>query len=214
MSLENALDPHSDRLKKEIYDGLILLVVKIRSISLVIGVVALIASLILILMIFAFGPEGGLGWMGGHTPEDDSSSALSSEEIIVLALAIAMMVSAIGLILFSIFTKSEDKKAPEEVKPEEKETEQTAPPPSSEPQSELEEEAEREQELISRLLDGDEKKLFNLIVENDGVILQKDIVAKGIFSKAKVTRLLDKLENRGLIEKERHGLTNKIRVKK
>ena len=201
-------------MKKEIYDGLILLVVKIRSISLVIGIVTLIASLILILLIFAFGPEGGLGWMGGHTPGDDSSSALSNEEIIVLALAIAMMVSAIGLILFSIFNKAEDKKAPEEEKPEAKETEQTAPPLSTGPLSEPEEEAEREQELISRLLDGDEKKLFNLILESDGVVLQKDIVAKGIFSKAKVTRLLDKLENRGLVERERYGLTNRIKVKK
>jgi len=188
--------------------------VRVRSISLVIGVVALIASLILILLIFAFGPEGGLGWMGGHMSGDDSSSALSTEEIIVLALALVMMVSAIGLILFSIFTKSEDKKAPEEVKPEATETGQEVPPPSVKPQTDPEEETEREQELISRLLDGDEKKLFNLIIESDGVILQKDIVAMGIFSKAKVTRLLDKLENRGLIERERYGLTNRIRAKK
>ena len=43
-------------------------------------------------------------------------------------------------------------------------------------------------------------------------MLQKNIVAKRIFSQAKVTRLLDKLENRGLIVRERYGMTNKIRI--
>ena len=187
---------------------------KIRSISLIVGIVALIASIVLLALIFAFGSYDGSGWMGGHIPGDDSGSALSNEQIVVLALAITMMVSAIGLILFSIFSKPEDKKAPKEDRTESKMVKKMAPSPSTKPQVEPKEDAEREMELISRLLDGDEKKLYNLLIESEGVALQKDIVAKGIFSKAKVTRLLDKLENRGLIDRERYGLTNKIRVKK
>lgn len=180
----------------------------------VIGAVALVASVILILLIFAFGSDGGLGWMGGHKPGDDSGAALTNEGLIVLALAIVLMVSAIGLILFSIFTKPEGGEAPKRPKPEAIETEKTTIPPSADPQTTIDEESKRQQEIISRLLEGDEKRLFNIILERDGVILQKDIVAMGIFSKAKVTRLLDKLENRGLIERERHGLTNRVRIKK
>jgi uncharacterized membrane protein len=66
--------------------------------------------------------------------------------------------------------------------------------------------------LTIRLLGGDERKMFRRIVEGDGAVLQKDLVAEGMFSKSKVTRLLDKLEERGLIVRERYGATNRIRI--
>jgi uncharacterized membrane protein len=64
-----------------------------------------------------------------------------------------------------------------------------------------------------RMLDEDEKRLYALIRERGGEMLQKDIVASGSFSKAKVTRLLDKLENKEVVARERHGMTNKIRLR-
>lgn len=67
-------------------------------------------------------------------------------------------------------------------------------------------------ELALRLLTGDERKLYRRIVEAGGVVLQKDLVGMGLFSGSKVTRILDRLENKGLIERERHGMTNRIRL--
>jgi len=64
------------------------------------------------------------------------------------------------------------------------------------------------------LLTGDERRMFGEIVESGGEVLQKDLVAKGSFSKAKVTRLLDKRERKGLIVRERYGATNKIKIVK
>jgi len=58
----------------------------------------------------------------------------------------------------------------------------------------------------------DEQRLYNMISEAGGEMLQMHIVSSGVFSKAKVTRLLDKLENRGLVVRERHGMTNRVRI--
>ncbi|HLB69389.1 MAG TPA: hypothetical protein VJN63_13215 [Thermoplasmata archaeon] len=67
-------------------------------------------------------------------------------------------------------------------------------------------------ELALRLLTGDERKLYRRIVEAGGVVLQKDLVGAGLFSGSKVTRVLDRLEGKGLIQRERHGMTNRIRL--
>ncbi|MGQ0797686.1 MAG: helix-turn-helix transcriptional regulator [Methanobacteriota archaeon] len=66
--------------------------------------------------------------------------------------------------------------------------------------------------LAIRLLDGDERRLFRAIVQAQGSILQQDLVRVTEFSDAKVSRLLDRLEERGLVVRERHGMTNRIRL--
>ena len=63
----------------------------------------------------------------------------------------------------------------------------------------------------SRLKD-DERRLYDIIAERGGEVLQRDLVATGEFSKAKVTRLLDKLEGKELIKRERHGMTNMVKL--
>jgi len=70
-----------------------------------------------------------------------------------------------------------------------------------------------EGDRLLRLLEGDERRLFMRIQERGGVVLQKDLVTSSAeFSKAKVTRLLDKLERKGLVARERAGMTNRIRI--
>jgi len=64
---------------------------------------------------------------------------------------------------------------------------------------------------LSRL-EGDERRLYDMIDEKGGEVLQRDLVATGRFSKAKVTRLLDKLERRGVVKRERFGMTNKVKL--
>ncbi len=61
-------------------------------------------------------------------------------------------------------------------------------------------------------LEADERHLYGMIDEKGGEMLQRDLVATGRFSKAKVTRLLDKLERRGLLKRERHGMTNRVKL--
>lgn len=68
------------------------------------------------------------------------------------------------------------------------------------------------EKLVIRLLDGDERRLMRVIVESRGDIMQRDLVAATAFSDAKVSRLLDRLEERGLVVRERQGMTNRVRL--
>ena len=61
-----------------------------------------------------------------------------------------------------------------------------------------------------RLLDGDKRKVFSEIVEAGGEILQSDLHLQTGFSKAKITRILDYLELKGLIVRKSYGMTNKV----
>ena len=61
-----------------------------------------------------------------------------------------------------------------------------------------------------RLLDGDKRKIFNEILEAKGEILQSDLHATTGFSKAKITRILDYLELKGLIVRKSYGMTNRV----
>jgi len=67
-------------------------------------------------------------------------------------------------------------------------------------------------EVALRLLSGDELGLYRRIVAAGGSVLQKDLVGLGLFSGPKVSRILERLEAKGLIVRERHGMTNRIRL--
>lgn len=70
--------------------------------------------------------------------------------------------------------------------------------------------SELEMAFALRLLDGDKRKVFSEIVEAGGEILQSDLHTQTGFPKAKITRILDYLETKGLIFRKSHGMTNKI----
>jgi len=67
--------------------------------------------------------------------------------------------------------------------------------------------------LVLRLLSGDERTMFKAIMDSDGEALQKELIVRTKMSNAKVSRLLDRLSQKGVITKERHGATNRVRVK-
>jgi len=73
---------------------------------------------------------------------------------------------------------------------------------------------EKSYEMIIPLLKGEEKKVFSEILNSNGEILQNSLVLKLRLSKVKITRILSSLENKQLIIKERHGLTNKIKLRR
>lgn len=71
---------------------------------------------------------------------------------------------------------------------------------------------ENYQKIMSTLT-SDEKNVLLKIIESQGTIFQSDLVDKTKFTKVKVTRILDKLEGKGLIERKRRGMTNVIILK-
>lgn len=71
---------------------------------------------------------------------------------------------------------------------------------------------ENYQKIMSDLSD-DEKLVFEKIMEAEGTIFQSDLVEQSKLAKVKVTRLLDKLEGKNLIERKRRGMTNIVILK-
>jgi len=79
-------------------------------------------------------------------------------------------------------------------------------------ENELKEKVENKYETILPLLKDDEKRFLIALKESNGEMLQNKLVLKLNLSKVKVTRVLWSLERKGLIVKERNGLTNNIKL--
>ena len=61
-------------------------------------------------------------------------------------------------------------------------------------------------------LDGDERLVMEKLIESKGTVFQSQLVEKD-FPKVKVTRILDRLEGKDLIERRRRGMTNVVILK-
>lgn len=66
---------------------------------------------------------------------------------------------------------------------------------------------------LSTTLKGDETKVYQSILEAGGLMSQGELVEKTGLSKATVSRALDLLESKGLVEKRRRGMSNTIILK-
>jgi len=62
-------------------------------------------------------------------------------------------------------------------------------------------------------LDKEEKVIIKIIEESQGTIFQSDLVEKSQFDKVKVSRILDRLEGKQIIERKRRGMTNVVVLK-
>ena len=62
-------------------------------------------------------------------------------------------------------------------------------------------------------LEPDEKRVYDIITQEDGMIFQSDLVEKTGFPKARVTRVLDKLEAKKVLVRHRRGMTNAVVLK-
>lgn len=68
-------------------------------------------------------------------------------------------------------------------------------------------------EQIVKTLKNDEQKIYKATIESDGIIEQSVLPEKTEISKSNVSRALDLLESRGLVEKRRRGMTNTVLLK-
>lgn len=68
-------------------------------------------------------------------------------------------------------------------------------------------------EVDESQLDEEEKRFYALLKGGNGSKYQTDIIRETGYSKVKVTRILDRLESKGIIERRRRGMTNVIFLK-
>ena len=152
---------------------------------LIMGISVIIGVIILIFNL-------GLRKIVGQTCTHGSSCTMYDTIAIQtwLSVAIAGIILVIGL--FLIFTKEHEKIIVRKIK----------------------EKVEVKRKPIDySKLDKDEKVVVKAIEEGDGTIFQSNIVDETGFSKVKVTRILDRLEGRQLIERKRRGMTNVVVLK-
>lgn len=62
-------------------------------------------------------------------------------------------------------------------------------------------------------LDDDEKNVFDKLIIAHGTIYQSELVLQTGLSKVQVTRVLDRLEGKELIDRKRRGMTNVVLLK-
>jgi len=72
----------------------------------------------------------------------------------------------------------------------------------------------KSEQLVLSVLDEFERKVVDIIAANQGEVNQRKVVQETNLSKAKVSRVVKSLAERGLIEVKRLGRTNKLRLVK
>jgi len=77
---------------------------------------------------------------------------------------------------------------------------------------EVAESKKEEKEENLKLLDAEEKKIYEILMKEESMF-QADLVDKSGFGKVKITRILDKLEGKKLVERKRRGFNNIIILK-
>ncbi len=70
----------------------------------------------------------------------------------------------------------------------------------------------QKKEINTRDLKPEEKKILELI-QNNKAIFQAELIEKTKLGKAKITRILDRLEGKGFVERKRRGMTNVVVLK-
>jgi uncharacterized membrane protein len=149
-----------------------------------------------------------MGMFGNHT-------SYSSGNVGLIAISSAMFVLALMIIILW----QEYEPLPPNLKPvsspkvETRGTPEVVAESIAQPHRLDEDEVMAREYLVLRLLSGDERTMFKAIMDSGGEALQKDLILRTKMSNAKVSRLLDRLLQKGVITKERHGATNKVRVK-
>lgn len=144
----------------------------------------------------------------------------SSTNVGLIAASIAAIVIAVMVVLLwkeyePLPPSMAPPKPPQRTEPEgaKDEPAEAAPEPPRPATTSPDELAERDY-LVLRLLTGDERIMFKAIMDSGGEALQKDLILRTKMSNAKVSRLLDKLTQKGVVSKERYGATNKVAIRR
>ena len=63
-------------------------------------------------------------------------------------------------------------------------------------------------------LDEEERSIYKKLVDSNGVVFQSELIGKTGLSKVKITRILDKMEAKNLVERRRRGMSNIVMLKR
>ena len=135
----------------------------------------------IIIWIFNSALKSIVGQSCGHGPSCPMYESIKTQTL--LSLSIAGIIMIIGF--FIMFSKPKEKIIVKKIK-------------------------EKKKKLDLSGLEKEEKKVIDILLSEGGVIFQSDLMEKLEKGKVGVTRLLDKLEAKQLVERKRRGMNNVV----
>jgi len=144
-------------------------------------IIGLAVVMVIIVLIFNSALKNIVGQTCTHGPSCTMYDTIRTQTWI--SLSIVGIILIIGLII--MFTKPKEKIIVKRIK-------------------------EKKKKLDLSGLDKDEKKVIDLLLNENKAMFQSSLMEKMEIGKVKATRLLDKLESKQLIERKRRGMNNII----
>ena len=115
---------------------------------------------------------------------------------IVIAALLIVIIGMAGWLAYSAYSKKSDGK---------EETTEAA--------GTITKERYKPRKVDASALDDEEKKVLAFLQQRRGSVFQSELQVHTGFSKVKVSRLLDKMEQKGIIERKRRGMANLVVLK-
>ena len=162
--------------------------------------IGVVAALLILFVVAIFFYNRTLNDLAAGSCTEDASicphaKIVETQNLVIAALIIVIAIMAGWLMYSAYFAK------PAEAAPDGAESPAQKAAPA------------RKRKIAAAELDSDEGKVVAFINEGNGSVYQSDIMKKTGFSKVKVSRVLDKLEQKGLLERKRRGMTNLVVAK-
>lgn len=132
-----------------------------------------------IVMIFNLGLKKIVGETCPHGPTCTMYDTIAVQTW--LSLSVVLIIIAIGIII--MYSKPDEKIVVRKVK-------------------------DKKKKINMENLDRDERKVVELLVKENKAMFQADLMEKMEIGKVKMTRLLDKLESKQIVERKRRGMNN------
>ena len=135
--------------------------------------------IVAIILIFNYGMRDIVSQTCTHGPDCGMYDTIALQTGI--SIAIAGLVLVLGL--FLVFSKPEEKVIIKKIK-------------------------EKKKRIDLSKLGEDEKKVIQILQREKGGMFQRSLMEELEWGKVKITRMLDKLESKGLVERKRRGMNN------
>lgn len=147
-------------------------------------IIGIFILILIVIVIFNQGLKSIVSETCSHGPSCTMYSTINTQTY--LSLVVAAFVLIIGL--FLVFSKEHERIIFKTIK-------------------------DKKRKLSLEGLDNEEKQVMNILQNENGAIFQSTLMERLVAGKVKITRLLDKLEAKQLIERKRRGMNNIVVLK-
>lgn len=156
------------------------------------GIIAIVLVLLAAVVYFYNQTLNDLAAGSCSTELDCPHEQLVKTQNVIIAIMLVVIAAVVGWIGYQLFFRKEEGTPPRQI-------------------DDHVHSATRKIDLAG--LEPEEKKVISLIQEKGGSAFQSDVIGATGFTKVKVSRILDRLEQKGHVERKRRGMANLVVLK-